>query len=127
METKSNKLRNKVLGADPSYKRARFEHDGETYEVRELSLAESKDIDERSKDKKGRVDAYKAMLAAAIRSIHDPATGARVFERSDEAALMRLPANSGFFAAFGEALQNLKPKKNEDEVLEGNFDAAPIA
>ena len=117
-EKKSNPLRDKVLAADPSYRKAHFKFDGVEYEVREMSLSQTRDLDTRAKDKKGRVDPYRAMVLATITSVFVPGTDEHAFEPGDESALMRLPSNSGFFAAFGKALEQLKPASVEE--LEGN-------
>lgn len=124
-ETKSNRLRNKVLGADPSYRKVRFTVDGEEFEVREMSLATTRKIEDAARNKKGKIDGYRMLALAAIESVYDPTTGQKVLESTDEAKLLQLPSNSGFFHEFGKAFEKLKP--GEVSELEGNSEAAPGA
>lgn len=67
--------------------------DGQTVEVRVMSVKERRDMLAAANDDEGNHDAAAFEAAAVIACTYDPETGRRVFEETDKEALTELPSN----------------------------------
>lgn len=108
-------IRGAILGAKRTFRQKEFDTEYGKLAVRELSIKEEVECDNRSKGADGEVDAIKSLVNRLIVQCIDPETGDQVFERSDFDALMGRPLSSGFMKLAVKAIGDLYREGEEED------------
>jgi hypothetical protein len=89
-----DKLRAATLGAKNNFQKKVVTINGESFELRQMSIRDRSEVRALTVDENGFSDPYAFNVRSVIRCTYAPETGEKVFEDADFEALMDLPADS---------------------------------
>lgn len=117
---KRDDIRKATLGAASATKRETVEVNGQTVEIRQLSLARRDVVYERARDAKGKFQAAGLAAAAIIEMVYDPETDERVYETADFDALVGQEAGGWADTLGQKCIQMMNGTKEAQEEAEKN-------
>lgn len=86
-----DKLRGATLGRKGQFKTEQVEVNGETFMVKQPSVAERKELFDAVRDDNGNYDLHEALIWSVIKLVYTPDGDERVFDEADYEAMMSEP------------------------------------